>query len=150
MEHEQTTRLRALCAEKIQIAQHDLDNHSTLLTRLALLDAPTPFPTARLFNVQAVALGSSPADSPGTQLSRSILDLLHAQTIRLQAMSIEIESARHALSERKIIERAKSDLMRQYNLKEDAAYARMQKQAMNQGAKLVDIAHAILKGRTTA
>ncbi len=144
MEQEQTTRLRALCAEKIQIAQHDLENHSTLLSRLALLDAPTPFPTARLFNVQAVALGSSPADNPGAQLGRSILDLLHAQTIRLQAMSIEMEAARHALSERKTIERAKSELMRQHNLKEEAAYAHMQKQAMNQGAKLVDIAHAIL------
>ncbi|OYY30532.1 MAG: hypothetical protein B7Y58_12050, partial [Halothiobacillus sp. 35-54-62] len=145
MEDEQTTRLRALCAEKIQMAQHDLDNHSTLLKRLALLDAPTPFPTARLFNVQAVALGSSPADSPGTQLSRSILDLLHAQTIRLQAMSIEIDGARRALTERKTIERAKGVLMRQYQLNEEAAYAQMQQNAMNQGAKLLDIAHAILK-----
>jgi hypothetical protein len=150
MEDEQTTRLRALCAEKIQMAQSDLEDHSILLQRLASLDEPAAFPTARLFNVQAVELGSSPADSPGVQLGRSILDLLHAQTIRLQAMSIEMGAARHALSERKTIERAKGELMRQYNLKEEVAYANMQKQAMNQGVKLVDIAHAILKGSPAA
>lgn len=76
-----------------------------------LFDEPSEFPTARLFNVQAIELGSSPADTPGSQLSRSILDLLHAQTLRLQAMNDEIDSARHALSERKTIERAKGELM---------------------------------------
>jgi hypothetical protein len=150
LEDEQTERLQRRCAEKITLARHDLTSHSNLLERLATLDAPTEFPSARLFELQAVALGSSPADHPGAQLGRSILDILQTQTQRLQAMSIEIESARHALSERKIIERAKNELMHRHHISEDMAHAQLQKHAMDQGAKLVDIARTILKGSTTA
>lgn len=145
LEDEQTARLHSLCAEKILLAQEDLANHSKLLARLATLDAPTEFPTARLFDLQTVTLGGTPADQPGAQLGRSILDVLQTQTQRLQAMSIEIERARHALNERKIIERAKNELMRRHHITEDIAHAQLQKHAMDQGAKLVDIAHALLQ-----
>lgn len=145
MEDELSERLVKLCAEKIELAQSDLEDHGALLKRLELLDEPSEFPTARLFNVQAVELGSSPADTPGSQLSRSILDLLHAQTLRLQAMNDEIECARHALSERKTIERAKGELMVKQKLSEEDAYRLMQQRAMERGAKLIDIARFILE-----
>ena len=145
MEDELSERLLRLCAEKIEVAQNDLADNGALLKRLALLNEPSEFPTARLFNVQAVELGSSPADTPGSQLSRSILDLLHAQTLRLQAMNDEIESARHALSERKTIERAKGELMAKQKLSEEDAYRLMQQRAMERGAKLIDVARFILE-----
>ena len=149
MEDELSERLVKLCAEKIKLAQSDLEDNGALLKRLALFDEPSEYPTARLFNVQAVELGSSPADTPGSQLSRSILDLLHAQTLRLQAMNDEIESARHALSERKTIERAKGELMDKQKLSEEDAYRLMQQRAMERGAKLIDVARFVLESAQT-
>lgn len=144
MEDELTEQLVTLCAQKIELTQRDLGDNTALLKRLSSLDTPGEFPTARLFNVQAVELGSSPADTPGSQLGRSILDLLHAQTLRLQAMNDEIEAARHALSERKTIERAKGELMVKQKLNEEDAYRFMQQLAMKQGARLIDLARQIL------
>lgn len=149
MEDELAERLTQLCTQKIELAERDLADHRTLLHRLASFDEPSDFPTARLFNVQAVALGSSPADAPGSQISRSILDILHAQTLRLQAMNDEIESARHALSKRKIIERAKGELMDKQKLNEEDAYRLMQQKAMEGGAKLIDVARLILERAQT-
>lgn len=145
MEDELSERLVTLCAEKIKLAQSDLEDHGALLKRLALLEEPSAFPTARLFNVQAVELGSSPADAPGSQLGRSILDLLHAQTLRLHAMNDEIESARNALNDQKIIERAKAELMIAGKLSEVDAYRLLQHRAMEQGKKLIDVARFVMK-----
>ena len=65
-------------------------------------------------------------------------------------MNDEIESARHALSERKTIERAKGELMDKQKLSEEDAYRLMQQRAMERGAKLIDVARFVLESAQTS
>jgi response regulator NasT len=60
---------------------------------------------------------------------------------RIQA---ELDEARNALSDRKVIDRAKSILMAQRNLSEQDAYTLLRSSAMNQGKKIVDVAQALI------
>jgi response regulator NasT len=60
---------------------------------------------------------------------------------RIQA---ELDEARNALSDRKVIDRAKSILMAQRSLSEQEAYALLRSSAMNQGKKIVDVAQALI------
>jgi len=55
-----------------------------------------------------------------------------------------VDEARTALSDRKIIDRAKSILMSQRGLSEPDAYALLRSSAMNQGKKIVDVAQALI------
>ncbi|MBN9425225.1 MAG: ANTAR domain-containing protein, partial [Burkholderiales bacterium] len=80
----------------------------------------------------------------GPQLGRSLLDLMHEQTQRLQQVSDELNAARRALNERKLIERAKGLLMSSRGLSEDEAYKLLRQTAMNQNRRLVEVAEAML------
>ncbi|ENO77964.1 ANTAR domain-containing response regulator, partial [Thauera sp. 63] len=84
------------------------------------------------------------AEALGPRLGRSIVDLLHAQSQRLQAMSDELDAARAALEERKLIERAKGLLMSCRGLSEDEAYRLLRQTAMSQGRRLAEVAGATL------
>ena len=59
-------------------------------------------------------------------------------------MQAELDEARTALQDRKIIDRAKSILMNQRGLSEQDAYALLRSSAMNQGRKIVDVAQALI------
>jgi response regulator NasT len=61
------------------------------------------------------------------------------QTLRQEAADL-----RHALEDRKVIERAKGILMKKAGLEEQEAFRRMQKLASERNSKLVDIARSIL------
>lgn len=61
-----------------------------------------------------------------------------------QALRKDTADLRQALSDRKIIERAKSVLMREANLDEQAAFRRLQKLASEKNRKLLEIAQIIL------
>jgi hypothetical protein len=63
---------------------------------------------------------------------------------RLASMEMELEAARRALHERKIIERAKGVLMARMGLSEEAAFRALQKTAMDQNRRLLDVAEATL------
>ncbi len=139
-----TDRLRALCHSKITQARADLDNHRVLLERLASLDESNEEGVARLFNVQATGLDSASQDNMGSQLNRSLMDVLHSQTQRLQTLSDELEGARRSLSERKLIERAKAALMTQHGLGDDEAYRMLQNAAMERCQRLADVAQTVL------
>ena len=56
----------------------------------------------------------------------------------------EVDVARSALEERKVIDRAKGVLMKAKNLTEEEAYARMRRSAMNENKKIAEIAQSIL------
>ncbi len=75
---------------------------------------------------------------------RPILAVLQAQSRRIQEVSSELESARNALTERKIIERAKGLLMKTRGLSEEQAYAQIREAAMNQNKRIIEIAESIL------
>lgn len=119
--------LRSLCARRIGQAQAELRDQRATLD--ALLHQVTPV---------------SSAATLGPHLERSVLDMVQAQSRRLQEMSDELESVRASLQERKLIERAKGLLMAHRQMSEAEAYKALRQLAMNQNRRLVDVASALL------
>lgn len=136
--------LQRLCAEKTAQAQADLDNQRRLMRQLDKLDDGSADPAVKLYNVQATDFRSLPSEAPGGQVNRSLLDLLHEQTARLQQLQDELEDARQTLNERKLIERAKGLLMRQHGLNEQDAYRALQSAAMERNQRLAEVARTVL------
>lgn len=68
---------------------------------------------------------------------------------QFEALHDEVQNLRQALSDRKIIERAKGILMSQGNLDESDAFRRLQKMASDKRTKLVDIANAVITAQET-
>jgi hypothetical protein len=75
---------------------------------------------------------------------RSIRDVVEAQSRRIDDINSQLESARTALTERKIIERAKGILMRSRRLSEKDAYTLLRQTAMSQNKRIIEIAEAIV------
>jgi hypothetical protein len=75
---------------------------------------------------------------------RSILDVVEAQSRRIDDINSQLESARVALTERKIIERAKGILMRSSRLSEKDAYTLLRQTAMSQNKRIFEVADAII------
>ena len=59
-------------------------------------------------------------------------------------MQGELDQAKDALEERKVIDRAKGVLMKAKKLSEEDAYALLRKTAMNENKKIVEIAQSVL------
>ena len=75
---------------------------------------------------------------------RSILDVVEAQSRRIDDINSQLESARVALTERKIVERAKGILMRSRRLSEKDAYTLLRQTAMSQNKRIFEVAEAII------
>jgi hypothetical protein len=75
---------------------------------------------------------------------RSILEVVEAQSRRIDDINSQLESARVALTERKTIERAKGILMRSRRLSEKDAYTLLRQAAMSQNKRIFDVAEAII------
>jgi hypothetical protein len=145
--------LGEICARKIAMTRAEARNHAALLDELATLpDMSTPLgmlmgdtPLLPAEEQAPAARDGAPAgEMLGPRLGRSIVDLLQAQSRRLQAMGEELAAARAALDERKLIERAKGLLMPCRGLSEDEAYRLLRQTAMNQGRRLAEVAEATL------
>jgi hypothetical protein len=74
----------------------------------------------------------------------SILEVIRAQSRRIDDISSQLESALTALTERKVIERAKTVLIRTRRLSETAAYALMRETAMSQNKRIFEVAEAVV------
>jgi len=145
--------LLRLCETKLNEARADLQDQRKFFDSLAQMAPYAAAPVAVFLGEDGEGLAhdaegrSAPVlDSDGLspRLSRSILDLVHAQSRRLQAMSDELNTARGALHERKVIERAKGLLMAHRGLTEDQAYRMLRQTAMDQKRRLVEVAEATL------
>jgi two-component system, response regulator / RNA-binding antiterminator len=75
---------------------------------------------------------------------KSILDLCISRFNAFSRLQSELEHARTALDERKVIDRAKGILMQAKNLSEENAYVLMRRTAMNENKKVIDIAQSII------
>lgn len=75
---------------------------------------------------------------------KSILDTAVSRFNAFSELRDELERARLALSERKLVERAKGILMREKGLTEEAAYGLMRNAAMNESRRVADIAQAVV------
>ncbi|MFP3755850.1 Nitrate regulatory protein [compost metagenome] len=146
--------LRKACEAQIQRSQADLQDSAGLLRQL--LDNPPPHTHAveRFFDVaeQPAAApvlpgmpdaANGPADVHATTVT-SLERLLRQQSARLAQTEVELDAARRALKERKVIERAKNALMARMGLSEDAAFRALQKASMDNNRRLADIAEATL------
>ena len=75
---------------------------------------------------------------------KSILDLCISRFNAFSRLQSELEHARNALDERKVIDRAKGILMQAKKLPEEKAYALMRRTAMNENKKVIEIAQSII------
>jgi response regulator NasT len=70
--------------------------------------------------------------------------IARAKFHQFQALRHEASSLRQALSDRKIIERAKGILMKRASVDEEESFRRLQKLASSKNAKLIEIAQMIV------
>jgi len=139
--------LHQACESQIQRAQSDLQDSAGLLRQLRDNPPPRAHEADRFFQpsglVQAAApVANAGAADPGS--AASLAGLLQAQSERLARMEVELDAARRALHERKIIERAKGALMARLGLSEEAAFRALQKASMDHNRRLLDVAEATL------
>jgi response regulator NasT len=75
---------------------------------------------------------------------KHILDLCISRFNAFSRLQGELDRAKSALEERKVIDRAKGILMKAKQLTEEQAYALLRKTAMNENKKIVEIAQSII------
>lgn len=94
----------------------------------------------------AMAAGVSAYVVNGLQKDRikAVLETAIARFAVYKKMQSELDAAKRALSDRKIIDRAKGILMRARRISEEEAYNLMRKTAMDQGRKVIDVATALV------
>ena len=75
---------------------------------------------------------------------KTILDLTISRFNAFARLQGELERAKSALEERKVIDRAKGILMKAKNLTEEQAYALLRKTAMNENKKIAEVAQSVI------
>ena len=139
--------LQQRCVRLISDAERELLDSEGLLQSLRQRPLARTAAVDRFFDPELPveqSLRFRSADYEGTHRPHSIIELLQAQSRHLANMESELASARRALNERKIIERAKGILMARHNLTEDDAYKKMRTTSMDQNRRLVEVAESVL------
>jgi response regulator NasT len=75
---------------------------------------------------------------------KTILDLTISRFNAFSRLQGELDRAKSALEERKVIDRAKGILMKAKNLSEEAAYGLLRKTAMNENKKIAEVAQSVI------
>lgn len=148
VEDRMTEDLRLLCEAKLAQARAHLEQAELEQAGLHGPDAAMPV-AMMLVDPGSPQPGQEDAgliapDGLPPKLMRSVLDVVQAQSQRLRDVSLELETAKAALNERKVIDRAKGLLMSTRNLSEEEAYKLIRKTAMNQNKRIIEVAEAIL------
>jgi hypothetical protein len=145
LQTELVERLRQDCAAYVLEAQQDLQDSKGLLRRLR--DNPPQRTQAvdRFFEAALAPDGAprNPAQRAAPEPA-SLQALVQTQAARMAAMETELEAARGALNERKVIERAKGVLMSRLGVTEEVAFRTLQKASMDQNRRLLDVAESML------
>ena len=146
LQTELVARLKEDCVARIAEARQDLQDSKGLLRRLRDNPPARTHAVDRFFDTttapEPVPALVTPAGDAAA--SPSLVELLKAQSARMANMEGELEAARRALHERKVIERAKGMLMARLGLNEEAAFRTLQKTSMDQNRRLLDVAEATL------
>lgn len=140
--------LQRICRDKIAQAENKGDDTSSLSGSPDVEPWAAPV-TLLLASEQAghatgTDLGELTTNTMESRFSRSLIDLVRAQSTRLQQISDELESTRKTLRDRKQIERAKGLLMAHQNLSEDEAYRLLRQTAMDQSKPLIVVARNVI------
>jgi len=149
--------LRQACAARIRAAEQDLQDAEGLLRQLRQNPPRHADAVKQFFSTGTPAEGAPmlqtgadgrPAPAPTAEAApdtlASLKAVMQAQSRRLSDMEVELDAARRALHERKVIERAKGALMSRMGLTEEAAFRTLQKAAMDHNKRLLDVAEAAL------
>ena len=75
---------------------------------------------------------------------KPILDVTISRFHAFNRLQCELQQAKSALEERKIVEQAKAILMRQRGCSEDDAYVLLRRTAMNQNRKIAELARSLV------
>jgi response regulator NasT len=89
-------------------------------------------------------VGAYVVDGLKKERVKSVVDMAVSRFKAFNDLRDELDRAKQALGERKLVERAKGILMKQRGLSEDEAYALLRKAAMSDNKRLVDIAQAVI------
>jgi two-component system, response regulator / RNA-binding antiterminator len=75
---------------------------------------------------------------------KTILDLCVSRFNAFARLQDELDRAKSALEERKVIDRAKGILMKAKNISEEQAYGLLRKTAMNENKKIAEVAQSVI------
>jgi two-component system, response regulator / RNA-binding antiterminator len=89
-------------------------------------------------------VGAYVVDGLKRERVKAILDMAVSRFNAFNELRNELEQAKQALGERKVVERAKGILMQERGLTEAAAYGLLRKAAMNENKRVVEIAQAVV------
>ncbi len=142
--------LRRLCDARLQEARAALERNEDEaievaereITPVAMLVADVD-PQRNGLGL-GVGVGLFTLDAGQARTLRPILEVIQAQSRRLDDVRAQLDSARAALDERKLIERAKDVLMEQQGVSGSAAYESMRTLSMRQHKRLAEIADKIV------
>ena len=89
-------------------------------------------------------VGAYVVDGLKKERVKAVVDMAVSRFNAFNVLREELDRARQALDERKVVERAKGILMKERDLTEEAAYALLRKAAMSDNRRVVDIAQAVI------
>ncbi len=89
-------------------------------------------------------VGAYVVDGLKRERVKSILDTAVSRYNAFSKLRDELERARAALDERKIVERAKGILMKDRGMSEEAAYALLRRAAMNENRRITEVAQSVV------
>ena len=136
------SELQRLCITKSQALEREVIG-------LQQLSRAPVTPAQQLTSAQALTMlgGTTPHTMPTlpNQVGQYVAALVQSQAHRLAAVTAELDAARSALQERKLLERAKAILMAQASIPEEEAYHAIRRMAMNQGRRVSEVAESLLR-----
>jgi response regulator NasT len=89
-------------------------------------------------------VGAYVVDGLKKERVKAVVDMAITRFKAFNDLREELDRARQALDERKVIERAKGILMKERGLSEEAAYALLRKAAMSDNKRVIEIAQAVI------
>ncbi len=118
-------------------------------SRTASLAEPPTQPAIPRFVIVAGGLPGKPSNGEAMAqsafLARPLSELLAEHCRRLDSAILELATAREALDERKLVDRAKGLLMQHKNLGEDAAYRLLREEAMRRSVRISEVAASLIR-----
>ena len=89
-------------------------------------------------------VGAYVVDGLKKERVKAVVDMAVSRFNAFNDLREELDRAKQALDERKVVERAKGILMKERGLTEEAAYALLRKAAMSDNRRVVEIAQAVI------
>ncbi|WP_317930507.1 nitrate- and nitrite sensing domain-containing protein [Halioxenophilus sp. WMMB6] len=145
LELEAVAALQALSGARLAVAESEFKERQALLARLQPAEEGAPLlltdrpPVSMLLG--ELAGGLEVAESG---LARSLFDVIQEQGQHLNRVRVELEEARQALSERKLVEQAKALLIKNLGLSEEMAYRKIQQRAMDSNLRLAEVSQILI------